>query len=79
MLQEIHVDFKDFSKIVIKGQTYQDRKELLWRCYAVNPKREEVMTMTLDDIVDYIRETDEFWNEDKKYVDACIALIKELA
>lgn len=78
MLQEIHVDFKDFSKIVIRGQSYKDRKELLWRCYAANPKKEEVINMSLDDMVNYIKETDEFWDEDKKYVDACVALIKEL-
>ena len=34
--------------------------------------------MSLDDMVNYIKETDEFWDEDKKYVDACVALIKEL-
>lgn len=77
MLEEIHVSFEDFSKEVIKGETYEERKEILWRCYASNPKKEELSKMSLEDIIDYIRETDEFWNFDKKYVDACVALIRE--
>lgn len=77
MLEEIHVDFSDFSKIVIEGETYQERKELFWRCYAVNPKKEEVEKLSLKDMVNYIKETDTFYRDDKKYVDACVALIKE--
>ncbi len=77
MLEEIHVSFEDFSKEVIKGNTYEERKEILWSCYASNPKKEELNKMSLEDIVNYIRETDEFWDFDKKYIDACIALIRE--
>ena len=77
MLEEIQVDFKDFSKEVIKGETYQERKEIFWRCYASNPKKEEVEKMSLTDMVNYIKETDEYYNLDKRYVDACVALIKE--
>ena len=79
MLEEIHCDFSDFSKEVIKGNTYDERKEILWRCYASNPTKEDLEKMTLEDIINYIRETDEFWLDDKKYVDACVALIKEKA
>ena len=78
MLEEIHCDFKDFSKEVIKGKTYEERKEIFWRCYASNPKKEDLTKLSLTDIVNYIKETDEFYNEDKKYIDACIALIREL-
>jgi hypothetical protein len=77
MLEEIEVDFSDFSKEVIKGETYQERKEIFWRCYAVNPKKEDIEKMSLTDMVNYIKETDEYYNLDKKYVDACVALIKE--
>jgi len=78
MLEEIHCDFKDFSKEVIKGKTYEERKEIFWRCYASNPKKEDLTNLSLTDMINYIKETDEFYNEDKKYVDACIALIREL-
>lgn len=77
MLEEINADFSDFSKIVIEGETYQERKELFWRCYAVNPKKEEVERLSLKDMVNYIKDTDTFYKDDKKYVDACVALIKE--
>lgn len=78
MLEEIYTSFEDFSKIVIKGKTYNERKKLFWRCYAANPKKEEVINMPLADMVEYIKETDEFWDKDKKHIDACVALIKEL-
>ena len=77
MLEEIHTSFEDFSKEVIKGKSYMERKEIFWRCYAANPKKIEVEKMSLKDMVDYIRETDSYYKDDKKYVNACVALIKE--
>ncbi len=77
ILEEIHAGFEDFPKIVKEGKTYEERKELFWRCYAVNPKKEEVKNLTLEEMVDYIEETDQFYEDDKKYVEECIKLIKE--
>lgn len=77
MLEEIHCDFSDFSKQVIKGETFTERKTIFWRCYAANPKKEDIKNMTVQDMVNYIKETDEFYEDDKKYVDACVALIYE--
>lgn len=78
MLEEIHAEFKDFSEIVKEGKTYEERKELFWRCYAVNPKKEEIEKMSLSDMVDYIKDTDQFYEDDKKYIDKCIKLIEEM-
>ena len=78
LLEEIYCDFSEFSNEVIKGKTYKERKEIFWRCYANNPKKSEVDTLSLDDMVDYIAMTDDFYEEDKKYIDACVALIKEV-
>ncbi len=78
MLQEIHVGFKDYTKEVIKGKTYYERKEIFWRCYAVEPRKEEVYNLTLDDMIEYIKETDCFWKDDKKHVEACKYLIEEM-
>lgn len=78
MLDEILVDFKDFSKEVIKGKTYLERKKIFWQCYAVNPTMQEVNNMPLDEMIKYVKETDEFYEQDKKYIDACLALIKEM-
>jgi len=77
-LKEIHVDFSDYTKEVIKGKTYMERKEIFWRCYAAAPKKEEVERLSLEDMVNYIKETDEFYEDDKKYVNACVALIEEM-
>ena len=78
MLNEIHVGFSDFPSIVAQGKTYRERKELFWRCYAVNPKKEEIDKLSLQDMIDYIKETDEFYNEDKLYIDMCVKLIEEV-
>lgn len=78
LLEEIYCDFSEFSNEVIKGKTYKERKEIFWRCYANNPKKSDIDILSLDDMVDYIAMTDEFYEEDKKYIDACVALIKEV-
>lgn len=77
LLEEIHCGFEDFPFFVRKGKTYKERKEIFWRCYAVNPKKEEIDKLSLQDMVDYIKETDTFWDDDKRYVNTCIKLIKE--
>ena len=78
LLEEIYCDFSEFSNEVIKGKTYRERKEIFWRCYANNPKKSDIDILSLDDMVDYIAMTDDFYEEDKKYIDACVALIKEV-
>ena len=77
-LEEIYCSFSDFSSEVIKGKTYRERKEIFWRCYANNPKSTDIDILSLDDMVNYIAMTDDYYEEDKKYIDACIALIKEV-
>lgn len=78
MLEEIYASFEDYEDIVKQGKTYLERKELFWRCYACDPKQEEIENMSLQDMVDYIKETDQLYDYDKKYVDKCIELIKEM-
>ena len=77
-LEEIYCDISEFSNEVIKGKTYRERKEILWRCYATNPKKSDIDRLSLDDMVNYIATTDDYYEEDKKYIDACVALIKEV-
>ena len=76
-LEEIYVDIEQFPRVVMRGKSYNERKELLWRCYASNPKKSEVEKMSVQDMRDYIQETDELWSEDYIYIDACIMLINE--
>ena len=51
MLEEIHVSFEDFAKEVIKGNTYEERNEILWRCYAPNPTKEVKYIVALSFII----------------------------
>lgn len=77
-LEEIYVDIEQFPRVVIRGKSYNERKELLWRCYASNPKKSEVEKMSVEDMIDYIKDTDEFWYEDYIYINSCVELINEL-
>lgn len=76
-LEEIYVNMEQFPVVVMRGKSYNERKELLWRCYASNPKKSEVEKMSLEDMIDYIKDTDEFWSEDYIYINACVELINE--
>lgn len=77
-LEEIYVDIEKFPRVVMRGKSYNERKELLWRCYASNPKKSEVEKMSLEDMIDYIKDTDDFWYEDYIYINSCVELINEL-
>ena len=77
-LDEIYVDIEKFPRVVMRGKSYNERKELLWRCYASNPKKSEVEKMSLEDMIDYIKDTDDFWYEDYIYINSCVELINEL-
>lgn len=77
-LEEIYVDIEKFPRVVMRGKSYNERKELLWRCYASNPKKSEVEKMSVEDMINYIKDTDEFWFEDYIYINSCVELINEL-
>ena len=48
-------------------------------CYYVNPTLKELKNATLDQVLQYIEETDEMWKNDKRYIMKCKNLILELA
>ena len=75
---EIYTDFSNFKNIVKLGKTYRERLQLLIMCYYYEPKLEELKNLTLEQVLDYIKETDEQYRQDEKYVIECINLIKEL-
>ena len=77
-LEEIYVDIEKFPIVVMRGKSYNERKELLWRCYASNPKKSEVEKMSLEDMIDYIKDTDDFWYKDYIYINSCVELINKL-
>lgn len=76
-LEEIYIDIEKFPRVVMRGKSYNERKELLWRCYASNPKKSEVEKMSVEDMINYIKDTDDFWYEDYIYINSCVELINE--
>lgn len=78
MLEEIYVAYEDYPIIIKQGKTQKERKELFWRCYACNPKKEEVENMSVEDMVEYIKDTDPFFNYYKSIIEKCVELIKEV-
>ena len=45
-------------------------------CYYSNPTIEELENLTLQEVVNYIKDTDEYYNKGKKYINKCIEIIK---
>lgn len=74
---EVEANFKDFPEILSKLNK-EDRLKGLMMLYMSNPKPEELNSWDLDKLLSYIEETDEYYNEDKEYIDKCINLINGL-
>lgn len=64
---EIYVGVTDMPSRLRQHEGNEKRKELLYRMYCSNPNREEMRRITLEELINYIRETDEYW-EDEKYI-----------
>ena len=73
---EVEASFTDFPDI-LKEINPKDRLKGFMMLYMANPKIDELNNMTLNELIDYIRETDEYYEEDKEYIDKCIELINE--
>lgn len=74
---EVEANFKDFPEILSKLNK-EDRLKGLMMLYMSNPKPEELNSWDLDKLLSYIEETDEYYNEDKEYIDRCVNLINGL-
>lgn len=74
---EVEANFKDFPEILSKLNK-EDRLKGLMMLYMSNPKLEELNSWDLDKLLSYIEETDEYYNEDKEYIDRCVNLINGL-
>lgn len=64
---EIYIGVADMPSRLRQHEGNEKRKELLYRMYCSNPNREEMKRITLEELIDYIRETNEYW-EDEKYI-----------
>lgn len=72
---EVHADFSDFPRI-IRSIDKNSRLKAFMMLYMSNPKISELNSWNLDKLIDYIKETDTYYDKDKKYIDMCISLIK---
>lgn len=60
------------------GTTKKERLQILIMCYVANPKLEELNNWTINDLLNYIKETDEYYEKDKEIIERCVNLINEL-
>lgn len=69
-------EYKDYVKL---GRNSKERLQILIMCYVNNPKVEELNNWSLDDLLEYIKETDdeEFYEQDMVEIRKCIDLINE--
>lgn len=72
---EVYADFSDFPRI-IRSIDKNSRLKAFMMLYMSNPKISELNSWNLDNLIDYIKETDTYYDRDKKYIDMCISLIK---
>ena len=72
---DIYASVKDWEKIVYLGYSYKDRLNILKMLYLNNCRLEDLQNMSLSELLDYIKETDDEYEKDKKYIDKCVALI----
>ena len=73
---DIETSFNDFYKYLDLGRTKKECLQIFMMCYVVNLKVEELTTWSLQDLLDYIKETDEYYKQDKKYIDRCVKIIE---
>lgn len=75
---DIYTTFEEFKNYVALGKTSKERLQILIMCYVDNPTIEELNNWTLEDLLEYIKETDvEFYGQDMIEIRKCIKLIKE--
>lgn len=66
---EIQIGYDEYMDYVKIGRTPKEQLKILMMCYMANPKLEELKTWDLKQIIDYIVETDECFEEYKVYLD----------
>ena len=73
---EIETGFEDFHKYVDLGNTKKECLQIFMMCYMSNPTLEELEEWTLQDILNYIEETDEYYKEDLEHIIKCVKIIE---
>lgn len=74
----LFVDIKEYRKYVELGRNNKEKLQILIMCYVDNPTIDELNNWSLNDLLDYIKETDEeFYEQDMIEIKKCIELIEK--
>lgn len=74
----LFVDIKEYKKYVELGRNNKEKLQILIMCYVDNPTIDELNNWSLNDLLDYIKETDEeFYEQDMIEIKKCIELIEK--
>lgn len=74
----IYVSVEEYKDIVKLGRNGKEKLQLLIMCYVNNPTIEELNNWTLEQFLEYVKETDdeEFFEQDMVEIRKCIEMIK---
>lgn len=70
----IYIDMADMPSKLREYEGNEERKQILYRMYCVNPDRQEMCNISLKELIDYIIETDQYWEQDRYIVRECARL-----
>lgn len=75
----IYVGVEEYKDIVKLGRNGKEKLQLLIMCYVNNPTIEELNNWTLEQFLEYVKETgdEEFFEQDMVEIRKCIKIIEE--
>lgn len=75
----IYVGVEEYKDIVKLGRNGKEKLQLLIMCYVNNPTIEELNNWTLEQFLEYVKETDDekFFEQDMVEIRKCIKIIEE--
>ena len=74
LVEPLYASINNYAEEISKGKTNVERKNIFFRLYVNNAKLNEIKSGTLRGLLEYIFDTDEFWNEDKEAFIECAKL-----
>ena len=77
---DIYTSIKEYKNYVKLGRNKKERLQILIMCYVDKPTIDELNDWSLNDLLYYIKETDDidFYEEDMIEINKCVDLINEM-
>lgn len=75
---QIETDIEKFIDLVKLGKDYKERLQILIMIYFVNPNIYELRNYTIEQVADYIKETEDLDKYRKYYVECFKAIVEKL-